>query len=118
MKRILLLVMVFVSSSLVSIASIVTCVSPAAAEDHGSPDVGNALASPTSSERFFKTGRQQLEEEIQRLQQTSNAQTSDILKIDPAIFQQLRNLQQQEQHLLDGVRLPQNRILPIEPLRE
>jgi uncharacterized protein YcbK (DUF882 family) len=62
-----------------------------------------ALASPTSSERFFEAGRQQLEKEIQRLQQGSNAQTSDILKIDPAIFQQLRNLQQQEQHFLDGV---------------
>jgi hypothetical protein len=118
MKRILLLVVVFVSSSLVSIASIGTCVSPAAAEDHGSPYVVNALASATSSERFFEAGRQQLEQEIQRLQQGSNAQTSDILKIDPAIFQQQRNLQQQEQHLLDGVRAPQNRTLPVEPLRK
>jgi len=118
MKRMLLLVMVFVSSSLFSMALIGTCVSPAAAEDYGSQDVGNALASPTSSERFFEEGRQQLEQKIQRLQQGSNAQTSDILKIDPAIFQQQQNLQQQEQHLLDGVHAPQNRILPIEPLRE
>jgi hypothetical protein len=118
MKRILLLVVVFVSSSLVSIASIGTGVSPAAAEERGARDVGNALAYPRSSERFFEAGRQQLEEEIQRLQQGSNEQTSDILKIDPAIFQQQRNLQQQEMHLLDGVRAPPNRTLPIAPLSE
>jgi hypothetical protein len=118
MKRILLLIVVFVSSSLVSMASTVTCISPAAAEDSRLQNVGNVLASPTSSERFFKEGQQQLEREIQRLQQGSNAQISDILKIDPAIFQQLQNLQQQEQHPLDGVREPQNRILPSELLRE
>lgn len=118
MKRILLLVVVFVSSSLISVASIGMSLSPAVAKDHGFPNVGNILATPTNSERFFEAGRQQLEKEIQRLQQGSNAQTSDILKIDPAIFQQQRNLQQQELNLLDGLRTPQDWTLPSESLRE
>ena len=118
MKRIFLLIVVFVSSSLVSIASIGTCISPVAAQDHGLQNVVNALASPTSSERFFDVGWQQLEQEIQRLQQGSDEQTSGVLKIDPAISQQQRNWQQQEQQPLDGVRAPQNRTLPIEPLKE
>jgi hypothetical protein len=118
MKRIFLLIVVFASSSLVSIASIGTWVSPVAAQDHGLQNVSNALASPTSAERFFNEGQQQQEYEIQRLQQGSNAQPSDVLKIDPSIVQQQRNWQQQEQQPLEGVLAPQNRTLPIEPLRE
>jgi hypothetical protein len=116
MKRMLLLIVVFMSSGLVSIASIGTCISPVAAQDHGLQKRGNFLAVPTSSERFFGKGRRQLKQEIQRLQQGANAQASDVLKIDPTIFQQQQNLPQQEQQLLDRVGAPQNSTLPIEPL--
>ncbi|MEM9007330.1 MAG: hypothetical protein AAGE59_27875 [Cyanobacteria bacterium P01_F01_bin.86] len=111
MERMLLLAVLFGSSSLVSLASIGTDVSPAMAaeflpaEPREFGSVVDALVSPTSSERFFEEGRQQLEQEIQRLQQGSNAQTVDILKIDPAISQQQQNLQQ-DQYLLDGVHAP------------
>ncbi|MEO1407010.1 MAG: hypothetical protein AAFV54_11040 [Pseudomonadota bacterium] len=111
MERMLLLAVFFVSSSLVSLAPIGTDVSPAMAaeilpaEPSRLGSVVHALVSPTSSERFFEEGRQQLEQEIQRLQQGSNAQSSDILKIDPAISQQQQNLQQ-DQYLLDGVHAP------------
>lgn len=116
MKRIPLLIVILVSSSLVSIASMGTRASPVAAQDHELQNVSNALASPTSSERFFDAGRRELEHEIQRLYQGSDAQLSDVLEIDPEIFQQQRDWQQQEQ-LLDGVRALQSG-MSIEPLRE
>jgi hypothetical protein len=122
MKRILLLVLVFMSSSLVSIAALGTCASPVAAQEYrfqgGLQSVGGALATPTNSERFFNEGQRQLEREIQRLQKGSNVQSSNILKIDPSIEQQQRDLQRQEHQFLDGVSVPQTFTLPIDPVPE
>lgn len=117
MKRLLLLTMVFISSSLVSIASIGTYVSPATAQDHGLQNFGS-IGATRSSERFFNAGRQQMEQEIHRLEAGSNVQTSGILRVDPAIFQEQQDLQQLEQQFLNEGRVPKNDTLSIELLNE
>lgn len=108
MKQILLPIAFFVGSSLVAIASVALSVSPGAAQDQGVQSLNSALSYPTSSERFFRAGQQQLEQEIQRLQQGSNAQATDVLRIEPTVYEQQRDWQrQQDQQFLDRVGTPQ-----------
>ena len=47
----------------------------------------NGLHSPTSAERFFQQGREELEKEIERLNQPKEEET-EILKIDPELLEQ------------------------------
>lgn len=110
MKRLLLLIAYFISASLfISIASVGICVFPAVAQNYEVQTLNSALASPTNAERFFKTGQQQLEQEIQRLQQRSGTQFATVLKVDPAVLNQQQNWQQQqERQFLDRVHEQQN----------
>jgi hypothetical protein len=101
MKRMLLLVVFFISSSLLGIASIETWASPAAAQRY----LDGSLYSPNNAERFFKAGHQSMEHEIQLLQQDPHIQVAEVLKIDPAIAQQMRDWQeQQDRQFLTKVR--------------
>jgi hypothetical protein len=115
MKRILLAVAIVLSSSLIGIAASGVFASIAAAQNYQLQHVNNALAFPRSSERFFDAGRQQIDQEVQRLRQGSNEQTTDLLDIDPTILQQQQNLQPPEQQFLDEVGAPHS-TLPIELL--
>jgi hypothetical protein len=102
MKRILLPILFFICANLCSVVWIETSISPVAAKDCPVQTVGSALDSPTNSERFFNQGQRQLEQEIQRLQKAPERENSELLKIDPTILQQQRDLQQLE-HSLNGV---------------
>lgn len=124
MKRILLLAAVFVSSSVFSVESMGTYAVPAMADNFSPITEGelgsaiNSLVSPTSSERFFEEGRQQLEQELRHLHQEPNEQTSDLLMVDPDIFQQQQDLQQ-EQYCFEGAcTLQKSTLAIIEPLIE
>jgi hypothetical protein len=108
MKQRLLLVLVFVSSNLVIIAANGMYASPLPAQARGFQNVVNGLVFPTSSQSFFEAGQQQLEQEIKHLEQGFKQQPSALLEIEPAVFQQQQNLQQQEQPPLDGGSVLQN----------
>jgi hypothetical protein len=114
MKRILLLVLFFISSSLVNITALGVWASPAPAQNAELQNALNGLVSPTSAELYFREGQRQLEREIRHLQQNSGTQAPAVLKIDPAILQHQQNLQQLEQQFLDGAFPPQNPTLPME----
>lgn len=79
--------------------------------------VTNALAYPTSSQRFFEEGYEQLEREIQRLQEPAPA--TPVLSVNPDLQQQ--DLQQwqpwdEEQLTGGGDRLPtESQELPALP---
>ncbi len=119
MKRLLLLITCFISASLVSIASVGICVFPATAQTDEIQTLNSALASPTSAERFFKAGQQQLERDTQQLQHDSKTPIAGVLKVDPAIMKQQQNCQQQqEQQFLDRVYELQNPTSPVPSMKE
>ncbi len=119
MKRLLLLIARFINAGLISIAFVGICVFPATAQSCELQMLNSALASPTSAERFFKAGQQQLERDIQRLQQGSGTQIAGVLKVDPAIMKQQRNWQQQqERQFLDRVHELQNPTAPVQYMQE
>lgn len=116
MKRLPLLPMIF-ATSLTCVVLIGSDGSPAAAQTVPAR-ITNALAYPTSSQRFFEAGNEQLEIEIQRLQH--NPQAMPTLHISREVQQQQQTLQQQEprwEELIHKPRGNQESLLPTGEFR-
>lgn len=113
MKRKTLLSTVYLCSSLMSLAVVIACISPVAAEPQSLRSVANSLVYPRSSERFFREGRRQFDREIIRLQQGDSTPPSDLLNVSASIFEQQQQQQeQQEQQLQEKLESPQKLTLP------
>lgn len=96
MKRLLLSPLIFTVA--LSWVALVTSNASAAVAQTVPTQITNSLAYPTSSQRFFQDGDDQLEIEIQRLQHNSQT-TPSTLHISQEVWQQQQILQQQEPQL-------------------
>jgi hypothetical protein len=92
-----------VTISLLGLASVITARSPLQAQPISCQQlrgIANVLASPTSSERFFSAGRQQLEQDIHKLQQNPQVQPS-VLNVAPKLSEPQQIWQQEQERQLE-----------------
>jgi hypothetical protein len=104
--------LVFVASILFSIALMGGCTLSAGAREVTNSEITNGLFYPNSSQQFFQGGRVMFDVEIQRLQQQSQTRPS-ILQVDPNIWQQQRDWQEQQEQLLEEMMRERNERTPF-----